>query len=342
MYCEDRHEGQRNKKRDDEERYEGREAEDEEIEADDVPDGGEADEIAVLGLALLVGHMEQARQDDGDAGRQAGGLRQQVGLAEGEGGNRHVGEEIDDQREAEPDEHPLPIAARRGDERKQRKRGAGRGKKVDPGRAQALAHARFLAGRARRKPKEAPPDGAVLEVALDLAAHGKVFIVFRWRDLLKVSGLRFAVKQLEAEIELGQNAEAEDFRPAALLRRLRRAGCGGLQLHGRVLGLRRELQDLGRSFLGLFKGECGRSPDQQGSNYASRKRTIPHGPLSAHKMSACSLDFKPVAKAVKGLLRQENSRRSTNVCGTVATALRPTFAEPRAGTRKKDRPEGRS
>jgi len=52
-------------------------------------------------------------------------------------------------------------------------------------------------------------------------------------------------------------------------------------------------------------------------------------------MSACSLDFKPVAKAVKGLLRQENSRRSTNVCGTVATALRPTFAEPRARTRKK-------
>ena len=97
-----------------------------------------------------------------------------------EGGNRHIGEEIDDQietlaaearqhfdhadaagerpvdgvddqRDAEPDEHPLPVAARRGDERKQRKRGAGRGKKVDPGRAQALAHARFLAGRARRK-----------------------------------------------------------------------------------------------------------------------------------------------------------------------------------------------
>src|SRR6476620_11133785 len=191
-----------------------------------------------------------------------------------------------------------------------------------------------------RKPKEAPPDGAVLEVALDLAEHGKVFIVFRWRDLLQVSGLRFAVKQLEAEIELGQNAEAEDFRPAALLRRLRRAGCGSLQLHGRVLGLRRELQDLGRSFLGLFKGECGRSPDQQGSNYASRKRTIPHGPLSAYKMSACSLDFKPVARAVKGLLRQENSRRSTNVCGTVATALRPTFAEPSGHAQKKTAPRG--
>jgi hypothetical protein len=57
------------------ERYEGRGAEDEEIEADDVPDGGEADEIAVLGFALLVGHMEQARQDDGDAGRQAEGFR---------------------------------------------------------------------------------------------------------------------------------------------------------------------------------------------------------------------------------------------------------------------------
>ena len=116
----------------------------------------------------------------------------------------------------------------------------------------------------------------------------------------------FAVKQLEAEIELGQNAEAEDFRPAALVRRLRRAGCGGLQLHRRVLGIRRELQDLGRGFLGLFKGECGRSPDKQSSNDAGRKRAIPHGLLSAYKMSACSLDFKPVAKAVKGLLRQEN------------------------------------
>src|SRR6476620_4103176 len=189
-----------------------------------------------------------------------------------------------------------------------------------------------------RKPKEAPPDGAALVVALDLAEHGKVFIVFRWRDLLQVSGLRFAVKQLEAEIEFGENVEAEDFRPAALLRRLRRAGCGGLQLHGRVLRVRRELQDLGRSFLGLFKGECGRSPDRQGSNYASRKRTIPHGLLSAYKMIACSLDFKPVAKPVKGVLRQENSRRSTNVCGTVATALRPTFAEPRARTRKKRPP----
>jgi len=42
-------------------------------------------------------------------------------------------------------------------------------------------------------------------VALDLAEHGKVFIVFRWRDLLQVSGLRFAVKQLEAEIELANS-----------------------------------------------------------------------------------------------------------------------------------------
>src|SRR4029077_14409311 len=157
-----------------------------------------------------------------------------------------------------------------------------------------------------RKPKEAPSDGAVLEVTLDLAEHGKVFIVFRWRDLLQVSGLRFAVKQLEAEIELGQNAEAEDFRPAALLRGLRCAGGGGLQLHGRVLGLRRQLQDLVRRFRRLLEGECGRSPDRKGSNNAGRERSVPHGLLSAYKMSACSLDFKPVEKAVKGLLKLEN------------------------------------
>jgi hypothetical protein len=95
--------------------------------------------------------MEQARQDHGDAGRQAEGFRQQVGLAEREGGNRHIAEEIDDQiealaaearqhfdhadaagerpvdgvddqRDAEPHEHPFPVAARRGDERKQQTR----------------------------------------------------------------------------------------------------------------------------------------------------------------------------------------------------------------------------
>src|SRR4029077_451526 len=130
-----------------------------------------------------------------------------------------------------------------------------------------------------RKPKEAPSDGAVLEVSLDLAEHGKVFIVFRWRDLLQVNGLRFAVKQLEAEIELGQNAKAEDFRAAALLRRLCRSACGGLQLHGRVLGVRRELQGLWRRFRRLLESERRRSPDRQGSNYHSRKRTISHGLL---------------------------------------------------------------
>jgi hypothetical protein len=108
------------------------------------------------------------------------GLRQQIGLAEREGGNRHIGEEIDDevetlaakarqhsrhvdatgerltdsvddQRDAEPDEHPLPVAARRGDQREQGKRGACRGEKVDRGRAQALVHASSVAGRVRQK-----------------------------------------------------------------------------------------------------------------------------------------------------------------------------------------------
>jgi hypothetical protein len=99
-------------------------------------------------------------------------------LAEREGGNRHVVEEIDDQiktlaaearqnfyhadapgerpvdgiddqRDAEPDEHPLPRAARRGNQRKQRKRGACRREKVDRRGAQALAHAPSVAERAR-------------------------------------------------------------------------------------------------------------------------------------------------------------------------------------------------
>src|SRR5262245_58440813 len=141
-----------------------------------------------------------------------------------------------------------------------------------------------------RKPGEAPPEVAVLEVTLDLAEHGKVFIVFRWRDLLQVGGLRFAVEQLEAEIELWQSAEAEDFCAAALLGGLRRSSSRGLQLHGRVLGLGRELQHFRSCFLRFFEGIRGRSPDQQGSNNAGRKRTIPHGLLSAYKMSVCSRD----------------------------------------------------
>jgi hypothetical protein len=38
-------------------------------------------------------------------------------------------------------------------------------------------------------------------------------------------------------------------------------------------------------------------------------------------MSAYSLDFKPVAKAVKGLLRLEKLQCPARVCGTVATAF---------------------
>src|SRR5262245_47271652 len=123
--------------------------------------------------------------------------------------------------------------------------------------------------------------------------------------------------------------------------RLRRSGGGCLQLHRRVLGLRRELQDLWRRFRRFLEGERWRSPDRQGSDYASRKRAILHGLLSAYKMSACSLDFKPVAEAVKSLLRQENFRCLAGVCGTVATGPRPTLAYG-ARAQKRDRPEGRA
>src|SRR5262245_5950351 len=62
-------EGQRHKERDDEQRQVGPRHEGEEIEADEVLDGGEAEKIAVLGLALLVGHVEQARRCRKASGR---------------------------------------------------------------------------------------------------------------------------------------------------------------------------------------------------------------------------------------------------------------------------------
>ena len=86
--------------RDDGERDKGMRHEGEEIEADDVPDGGEADEIAFLGLAVLIGHMEQARHHHGDAGGKPVRLGQEIRLAQGEGGDRGVGQEIDDQSRA--------------------------------------------------------------------------------------------------------------------------------------------------------------------------------------------------------------------------------------------------
>jgi len=54
---------------------------------------------------------------------------------------------VDDERDAEPVEHALPVAARGGNQRKQRQHRARRSKKMDRGRAQAFAHARFLARR---------------------------------------------------------------------------------------------------------------------------------------------------------------------------------------------------
>ena len=114
--------------------------------------------------------MEQARHHHGDAGGKPVRLWQEVRLAQGEGGDRNVGQEIDhqieplaaparqhardadaagewavnrvdDQGDAEPDEHPLPVAVRRGDERKQREGSACRGEEMNCCRAETLAHA---------------------------------------------------------------------------------------------------------------------------------------------------------------------------------------------------------
>src|SRR6476660_8052760 len=95
-----------------------------------------------------------------------------------------------------------------------------------------------------------------LEVTLDLAEHGKVFIVIRSRALLQVHRLRLAIEQLEAKIELGQNAEAKHLR-TALLRGWRGClgGSGSLQLHRRSLGVRHNRGHCGRRFAGFLEGE---------------------------------------------------------------------------------------
>ncbi len=98
--------------------------------------------------------MEQARQQDGDRGRDPERRRQQVALGDGECRDPDIGEVIDDQvealaaparkhlrhayapgqrpidgvdeqRDAEPNEHPLPLAMRGIDEGKEGEGGAG-------------------------------------------------------------------------------------------------------------------------------------------------------------------------------------------------------------------------
>src|SRR6185503_15739468 len=68
-------------------------------------------------------------------------------------------------------------------------------------------------------------------------------------------------------------------------------------------------ESLGRRFGSFLEGECGPCPDQQGSNYAGRKRNSAHDPLSADRMSAGLHDFKLDASAVKPLLKLDNLRR---------------------------------
>ena len=109
---------------------------------------------------------------------------------------------VDDQGHAKPDEHPPPIGLRRGDQRKKREGGAGRGEKVNRGGPQARAHAASSTVCATRFAKSngfetgRAPCGVAspLEVTLDLAEHGKVFIVIRSRALLQVHRLRLAIE----------------------------------------------------------------------------------------------------------------------------------------------------
>ena len=68
----------KDEQRDDSERDIRREAEREQIEQDDVPDRREADEITFLSLALKIGDVEQARQQDGRGGGQPRWLRQKL------------------------------------------------------------------------------------------------------------------------------------------------------------------------------------------------------------------------------------------------------------------------
>src|SRR3989337_307546 len=61
MHRKNRHEGKKNEDGDDGKRDERRGVKREQIEQDDVPDRREADEIALLRLAVAIGDVEQAR-----------------------------------------------------------------------------------------------------------------------------------------------------------------------------------------------------------------------------------------------------------------------------------------
>jgi hypothetical protein len=114
--------------------------------------------------------VEQARQQDGDAGGDPERRRQQVALGESEGRDADISEIVDDQvealaaparqhlghprapgqrpvngvddeRDAEPDERSLPVAMRSVDERQQGEGGAGRRQYMHRSGAKARTHA---------------------------------------------------------------------------------------------------------------------------------------------------------------------------------------------------------
>ena len=169
MYPKDRNESERDEDKDHSKRDQGRRLEDKEVEANHVPHRREAREIAFSGLRLAVGEWNETRQHDGDAGGHAGGFRQALGLAQGEGGDRHIGEVVDneietlaaparqdrrnldaagertvngvdDQRDAKPEEHRLPVGVGRRKECEQSEARARRRQDMHQTSEDAQAH----------------------------------------------------------------------------------------------------------------------------------------------------------------------------------------------------------
>ena len=110
-------------------------------------------------------------------------------------------------------------------------------------------------------------------MALDLAEHGYVGIVVWWRPLLQLRRLRLAVEELKPEIEIGQQAEAEQLR-AALVCGWRGSGRGRLQLGGRGFGDRCDRHGglLSRRRWGLLESNGRSSADP----IADVGRWLPH------------------------------------------------------------------
>ena len=156
----ERHEGQHRERNDRERAEPRRQLEQEQIERRHVPQRRKAAKIIVRRLHLPVGEIERAGDDDERAERNRQNLRQQPAGGDGIGRHEHVGEDIDDEiehvagparqqfrgtqpprksavdavddeRDAEPDEHLWPIRAHGGDQRQQRAGGAAGGEDVD-------------------------------------------------------------------------------------------------------------------------------------------------------------------------------------------------------------------